>query len=102
MALGHDPEWRLEIVGNRNRIIFTSDSVTGTFDYAIYGPTLIASNYSTSYMAVNTDHQMSVVVQEKFCQDRNDGKAYGTTVTVWLDDKQYYGCGDVVHSEVVE
>jgi hypothetical protein len=102
VAAGHDPEWHLEIIDYRNKIAFTSDSVTSTYDYSVYGPTLIATSNTTTYMAVTTDHQMSVVVQEKFCQDRDNGKAHATTVTVWLDGKHFNGCGDAVHNNVVE
>ena len=101
-AIGHEPEWLLVINENRNMMIFTTSSGSYAYDYAHYGPTLIARSNTTTYMAVNTDHQMGVVIREKFCQDSENGKAHGTTVTVWVDDKQYNGCGDAANNDVYE
>lgn len=98
MALGHGPEWHLEIIEYRRTIIFTSRSVTATYEYAAYGPTVNTTGNTTTYMGVGTDHRIGVVMREKFCQDSETGKAYGITVAVWLDGKQYSGCGNAVHN----
>jgi len=98
-ALGHGPEWHLEIINNRNEMVFTTAAGTTIYGYTAFGPTLLNASNSTIYMTVNDSHAMSVVVHEQFCQDTKSGKAYGTTVTVWLDGVQFTGCGETVQRD---
>lgn len=93
MAVGHGPEWRLDITfGNKTMVLKTADG-EAKYRYYKLGPTLRHGQKTTIYKMHSREHVMNVVVVSRFCQDTGSGKAYTATVTVHHDDKSYTGCG---------
>jgi uncharacterized membrane protein len=93
MAVGHGPEWRLDITfGNKTMVLKTADGEV-KYRYNKLGPTLRQGEKTTIYKMHSREHVMNVVVVSRFCQDSESGKAYTATVTIHHDDKSYTGCG---------
>ena len=96
-AIGHEPDWHLEIHYDSKQLDFTSEQGTGSYSYVRLGPDLSRDSIRTfNYRVVHQDHSMHVAVLEKFCQDTQSGRAYGATVRVMLDGRNYQGCGEAV------
>ena len=96
-AVGHGPDWQLDIDYDSRTLDFTSEEGSGSYRYVKLNPNLDRGDIKTvSYRVVDEVHHMSVVVLEKFCQDVQSGKAYGATVNVYLDGRGYVGCGEPV------
>lgn len=96
-AVGHGPDWRLDIDYESRQLAFTSEEDSGSYRYVKLNPYLTRGNIRTiTYRVVDDTHHMSVVVLEMFCQDAQSGKAYGATVNVRLDGREYTGCGEPV------
>ena len=94
-ALGHEPGWQLDVYHEGRRLDFTAEEGSGSYRQTRSRPDARNVNAIT-YRVVDDDYQMNVVVLEMFCQDAKSGKAYGATVNVHLDGRQYTGCGEPV------
>ena len=96
-AVGHGPDWALDIDYDSRQLEFTSVEGAGSYRYVKLSPDLTRGNIRTiTYRVVDSTHHMNVVVLEMFCQDALSGKAYGATVNVRLDGREYTGCGEPV------
>jgi putative lipoprotein len=96
-AVGHEPDWQLDIDYTSRQLDFTAAEGAGSYRFAKLGPDLTRGDIKAiTYRVVDDDHHMSVVVLEMFCQDMRSGKAYGATVNVRLDGREYVGCGEPV------
>ena len=96
-AVGHEPDWQLDIDYKSRQLHFTAAEGAGSYDYVKLGPDLTRGDIKAiTYRVVDDNHHMSVVVLEMFCQDMRSGKAYGATVNVRLDGREYVGCGEPV------
>ena len=102
-AVGHDPDWQLEIDEQQLLLQFTSGAESGSHRYVKLGPDLTRGKIkAVTYRVVDDTHHMNVVVLEMFCQDTQSGKAYGATVNVNLDGREYIGCGEPVVERSLE
>jgi uncharacterized membrane protein len=96
-AVGHQPGWQLDIDYENRQLNFTAEEGSGTYRYVKLSPDLRRGNIkAVTYRVVDDNHRMNVVVLEMFCQDSQSGKAYGATVNVHLDGREYTGCGEPV------
>jgi uncharacterized membrane protein len=96
MAVGHGPEWRLDITFNNNTMMLKTADSESTYRYYKLGPTLRRGEKTTIYRVHSRQHVMNVVVVSRFCQDTENGKAYTATVIIRHDDMTYTGCGTEV------
>lgn len=96
-AVGHGPDWQLDIDYDSRQLEFISEEGSGSYRYVKLGPDLTRGNIrAITYRVVDDTHHMNVVVLEMFCQDAQSGRAYGATVNVRLDGREYTGCGEPV------
>lgn len=96
-AVGQEPDWQLDIDYASRQLDFTAAEGTGSYRFVKLGPDLTHGDIkAVTYRVVDDNHEMNVVVLEMFCQDRRSGKAYGATVNVRLDGREYVGCGEPV------
>lgn len=96
MAVGHGPDWQLDITFSNNAMILKTADAETTYSYNKMGPTVRSGEKTVIYRVHSSDHVMNVFVVSRTCQDTESGKAYTTTVTIWLDDRTYTGCGTEV------
>jgi putative lipoprotein len=96
-AVGHEPDWQLDIDYTSRQLDFIAAEGAGSYRFVKPGPDLTRGDIKAiTYRVVDDNHHMSVVVLEMFCQDMRSGKAYGATVNVRLDGREYVGCGEPV------
>ena len=93
MAVGHGPDWRLDIKFSNTTMVLKTADGEATYRYNKLGPTLRRGEKTTIYRMHSRHHAMNVVVVSRSCQDTESGKAYTAAVTVRLDDRTYTGCG---------
>ena len=102
-ALGHGPDWQLEIDYENRQLDFSSEEGSGSYRYVRFNPYLTRGDIkSITYRVVDDEHHMSVVVFEMFCRDALTGRAYGATVNINLDGREYIGCGEPVVDRSLE
>jgi uncharacterized membrane protein len=94
MAVGHGPEWQLDIKFSNNTIILKTADDETSYRYNKMGPTVRSGEKTVIYRVHSRDHIMNVIVVSKTCQDTESGKAYTANVSIWLDHKTYTGCGN--------
>jgi uncharacterized membrane protein len=96
MAVGHGPEWQLDITFNNNTMVLKTADSESTYRYYKLGPTMRRGEKTTIYRVHSRQHVMNVVVVSRFCQDTENGKAYTATVNIRHNDMTYTGCGTEV------
>ncbi|MDP0589881.1 MAG: hypothetical protein QS748_12140 [Candidatus Endonucleobacter bathymodioli] len=91
-AVGHNPDWYLELSlegntvfvggGGSTRILFkTSVSVVDR------------EKETSTYQMNNGDSKITIVIEGKSCVEPTTGELFDTTVTLYLDGKKLSGCG---------
>jgi len=96
MAVGHGPEWQLDITFSNNTMTLKTADGDVSYRYYRFGPTLRRGEKTTIYRVDSNHHAMNVVVISRTCLDTESGKAYTADVTIRLDGKTYTGCGTEV------
>jgi putative lipoprotein len=99
VALGNQPDWHLAVYNRDYKVTFVTDAGAASYHFPATSPVLLRDlkPKATIYNIVSDTNAMRVVVLEKFCQDTKTGKAFGTTVEVDLDGREYYGCGEAIY-----
>ncbi len=87
MARGNEPGWRLDIANGRANLL--ADYGERTVETAI--ETEVADGAVTRHTAPNAN--LTVLVENKYCEDDATGMPHPDTVAVTLEDKTYTGCG---------
>lgn len=89
-AVGQEPGWLLEI--DRD------GAMRLLYDYAereatVPTPAPVASGGRATYTADTGEHALTVVVEERRCQDVMSGEPFPRSVTVTIDGRELRGCG---------
>ena len=95
-ATGNEPGWNVEITLDQDIVLIT-DYGTSTYRFATPDPDVDQAARTTTYTAVDEKHQLKVLLQSQPCIDSMSGDPFEVTVTVFLDDSQYRGCGTALH-----
>lgn len=94
-AVGNEPGWVLELRDNNGigSINFTTYyGNTGYFFPSIERKTERSAR-RTIYHAESGEQQIKVVLEGFHCNDSMADISYETTVTVFVDDREFWGCG---------
>lgn len=93
-AAGHEPEWKLEIFGQR-QIAFGSQSGLAEFAAPVPHPRVNRVQKQTRFSL--DDHRWFVDISGQQCQDAMSGTQYPATVTVTIEGQVFRGCGKALH-----
>ena len=98
-AVGNEPGWVLELRDNNG-----SGSISFVTDYGSTGnlfPSIErkteGSARRTIYHAQSGEQQIKLVLEGLHCNDSMADISYETTVTVFVDDREFRGCGRALH-----
>lgn len=96
-AIGQEPGWHLEVFEGLRMVLVTgygSDTlVTGA-------PEVDTTREGiTTYDAATDGIAVRVQVRREECQDVMSGARFESTVTVWVDEHEYAGCGRLLNYE---
>ncbi|MCD6328879.1 MAG: MliC family protein [Candidatus Cloacimonetes bacterium] len=89
-ALSNDPLWSLTIFDSEIVVFFDKKNKAYRFPSA----TLVDSGEGEKvYTAESEDHTVKVVISKKDCYDKKSDQHFPYHVTLFLDGKEYNGCG---------
>lgn len=94
-ATGNEPGWYLVIKGNK--IDYTGDYGTTHHHFIDADHSMDEQQSKSTYKAIEGEHELSLVLEAKKCQDSMIEERYETTVTLLLDGKRLHGCGRPLH-----
>ena len=95
-ATGNEPSWLLEVSDDDSVLLVLN---YGADRYRFDRPTLAndrvttASTNTKHYQLQQDDHRLSVILEQKSCQDLMSGGFYPIQVTLEFDGKALFGCG---------
>ena len=95
-ARGNEPGWHLEMAASE-KIIFVSDYGNAAYAFATPEPLIDQQARMTTYRVQDAQHELSILIQGRPCQDTMSGESFDATVTVILDGREYRGCGKALH-----
>lgn len=95
-ALGNEPGWHLEITASE-KIVFVGDYGNTTYAFVTPTPSVDQQARTKTYKVQDAQHDLSILIEGRPCQDTMSGEPLETTVTVILDGKKYRGCGKALH-----
>lgn len=95
-ATGNEPGWTLEITLDQD-IVFVTDYGSSTYRFRTPDPDIDQTAKITTYASRDEKHQLTVQLETQSCHDSMSGDPFEVTVTVFLDDRQYRGCGTALH-----
>jgi putative lipoprotein len=95
-AVGNEPGWSLEI-RRKTDILLVTDYGQNRYHFEAQAPSSNPGAMRTTYTAQGPEHRIEVVIQAQPCHDTMSGEAFPSTVTVWLDGREYRGCGRPLH-----
>lgn len=89
-AVGHEPPWLLEIVGDHNINLITE---YGQKRLQLPNPQKTSSSATVSYRASDEENRLAVRLTETRCADTMADKTWPYSVSVWWNSRHYTGCG---------
>lgn len=89
-ALGHEPPWLLEVVGDHNINLITD---YGQQRIQLPEPVREAQDGQVRYRAKDAANRLAVTVTEKRCQDTMSDELWPQQVSVWWNSRHFTGCG---------
>jgi putative lipoprotein len=92
-AVGNEPGWYLEIQHDRH-ILFVGDY--GMNRALFLSPTQDTVGALTIYTASMDNKELRVEILDELCTDTMKGDTFASQVTVYLDKKNYKGCGNTL------
>jgi len=95
-ARGNEPGWHMEITAGE-KILFVGDYGNNRYAFDTPEPLVDGQARRTNYRAKNAQHELSILIEGRPCQDSMSGEPFDTTVTVNLDGREYRGCGKALH-----
>jgi membrane-bound inhibitor of C-type lysozyme/uncharacterized membrane protein len=95
-AVGNEPGWYLEISG-KTHLLLVTDYGQNRYRFEAERAVNDQTARSTTYTARGPEHGLEVVIAAETCHDTMSGEAFASTVTLWLDEKPYHGCGRPLH-----
>lgn len=94
-AVGNEPGWYLEI--RPEVIYYVGDYGNTRHIVARPEPITDQSARQTMYLARNDKEVLQILIEGTSCIDSMSGETFESTVTVWIDDNNYHGCGRPLH-----
>jgi uncharacterized membrane protein len=95
-ARGNEPGWHMEITAGR-KIVIVSDYGNTVFTVVTPQPLVDQQARATKYEVRDAQHDLTVRIEGRPCQDTMSGETFDATVTLILDGKKYRGCGKALH-----
>jgi uncharacterized membrane protein len=95
-ARGNEPGWHMEITASE-KILFVGDYGNNKYAFDSPEPSVDEQARTTTYKAQDAQHDLSILLEGRPCQDTMSGEPFDTTVTVILDGREYRGCGKALH-----
>jgi len=90
-GMSNDPLWSLTIFNSEIAVFFDKKNKTYRFPSA----TLMVSKQGEKvYTAQTEDHTVKVVISKQNCYDKKSDQHFPYNVTLFLDGKEYNGCGN--------
>lgn len=96
-ALGNEPGWTLELVGDDTIIFSHFYDKINKYVFIKPVPEVDQVVRKTVYKVKNKEHELSVTISGTPCQDSMSGESFESSVTVRLDGKLFNGCGKALH-----
>ncbi|NOR79651.1 MAG: hypothetical protein GQ529_02275 [Methyloprofundus sp.] len=96
-ALGNEPGWTLELVGDDTIIFSHFYDKINKYVFIRSAPEVDQVARKAVYKAKNEEHELSVTISGTPCQDSMSGESFESSVTVRLDGKLFNGCGKTLH-----
>jgi membrane-bound inhibitor of C-type lysozyme len=95
-AVGNEPGWHLEIYMGE-RIVLVTDYGESRLEFAVPEPETDPRARTTTYRIQDGEHDLTILIEGKPCQDTMSGEEFDSTVTVTLDGRTLLGCGRALH-----
>jgi len=95
-AVGNEPPWVLQITAG-GEITLQTGYAGNTYRFSTPEPTIDKKQNRSVYYARNGSLSIEVILSGKQCRDTMVDESYETSVTVWLNKKEYTGCGRALH-----
>jgi membrane-bound inhibitor of C-type lysozyme len=95
-AVGNEPGWHLEIYTGE-RIVLVTDYGESRLEFAAPDPVSDQGARTTTYRVQDEEHDLTILIEGRPCQDTMSGEEFSAAVTVTLDGKTLSGCGRALH-----
>lgn len=94
-AAGNEPGWFLEL--DREKIVYVGEYGKQMLTFPYVSPQINDHRAQSSYSSVSNGHKLNVLLQAGDCHDNMSGRGFETRVTLELDGRTLYGCGQSLH-----
>ena len=95
-AVGNEPSWILQITAG-GEISLTTGYGANRYRFATPEPKIEKEHSRTVYETGNNSHTLKILLSAEPCKDTMVDESNETSVTLWLDEKKYTGCGRPLH-----
>jgi len=95
-AVGNEPGWHLEIT-MQERIVLVTDYGESRLEFAVPEPDTDQRARTTTYRIQDGEHDLTILIEGRSCQDTMSGEEFEAAVTVTLDGRTLSGCGRALH-----
>ncbi|MDP0562617.1 MAG: hypothetical protein QS721_09980 [Candidatus Endonucleobacter sp. (ex Gigantidas childressi)] len=91
-AVGHNPDWYLELSLEGNTV-FVGDAGSTRILFKTSIPVVDAEKKTSTYQMNNGNSKITIVIKGESCVVPTTGELFDTKVTLYLEGKQMNGCG---------
>ncbi len=95
-AVGNEPGWHLEIT-MQERIVLVTDYGESRLEFAVPEPETDQRARTTTYRVQDGEHDLTILIEGRPCQDTMSGEEFESAVTVILNEQTLSGCGRALH-----
>jgi len=91
-AVGNEPGWHLEIY-MQERMVLVTDYGESSLEFAVPEPDTDQRARTTTYSIQDGEHDLTILIEGRPCQDTMSGEEFEAAVTVTLNGRTLSGCG---------
>lgn len=94
-AVGTEPGWHVEI--RPESIVYVGDYGNVQYTFARPEPQVYQEERTTFYETAADGVTFNIRIRARECRDTMSGEEFATEATIWVNGREYRGCGKALH-----